>query len=219
MISKSDIDKESYKVGEVGKFVGLTSRTIQNYCSKGKIKETILPTGSRVILREDLINFLREIGYLYEDDNRIDIIYARVSTNKQKINGDLERQKNLIIKEIISKNPKNLEIFEEIGSGLNDNRKQLNKILDLVMENKVDRIFILHKDRLTRFGFNYLNTICKKFNTKIEIIIDEIQEKSIQEELAEDIISIIHSFSGKLYDLRNKIQKEVEKIDDFSRTN
>ena len=55
MISKSCIDKESYKVGEVGKFVDLTSRTIQNYCSKGKIKETILPTGSRVILREDLM--------------------------------------------------------------------------------------------------------------------------------------------------------------------
>ena len=104
MISKSDIIKESYKVGEVGKFIGLTSRTIQNYCSKGKIKETILPTGSRVILKEDLINFLKEVGYLYEDDNRIDIMYIIVPTNNKKRNEDLERQKNLMIKEIISKN-------------------------------------------------------------------------------------------------------------------
>lgn len=170
MISKSDIIKESYKVGEVGKFIGLTSRTIQNYCSKGKIKETILPTGSRVILREDLINFLKEVGYLYEDDNRIDIIYIIVPTNNKKRNEDLERQKNLMIKEIISKNPKNLEIFEEISSDVNDNREQLNKVLDLVMENKVDRIFILHTYVLTRLDFNYLNIICKKFNTKIEII-------------------------------------------------
>ena len=76
------------------------------------------------------------------------------------------------------------------------------------MENKVDRIFILYKDRLTRFGFTYLPTMCNKFNTTIEIIIDEIKEKSMQEELAEDIISIIHSFSGKFYGLRNKLQKE-----------
>ena len=81
----------------------------------------------------------------------------------------------------------------------------------MVMNNEVDRIFILYKDRLTRFGFNYLEQICNKFGTKIIVISEEIQEKSIQEELAEDIISIIHSFSDKLYGIRNKIKEKLDK--------
>ena len=79
------------------------------------------------------------------------------------------------------------------------------------MNDEIDRIFILYKDRLTRFGFNYLEQICNKFGTKIIVISEEIQEKSIQEELAEDIISIIHSFSGKLYGMRNKIKEKLDK--------
>ena len=70
---------------------------------------------------------------------------------------------------------------------------------------------ILYKDRLTRFGFHYLEQICDKFGTKIIVISKEIQEKSIQEELAEDIISIIHSFSGKLYGMRNAIKEKLNK--------
>ena len=136
---------------------------------------------------------------------------VEMSINKQKNRGDLDRQIEYITREIITKNPKNLKIFLEVGSGLNDNRKELKKLLDMVMNNEVDRIFILYKDRLTRFGFNYLEQICNKFGTEIIVISEEIQEKSIQEELAEDIISIIHSFSGKLYGIRNKIKEKLDK--------
>ena len=130
---------------------------------------------------------------------------------RQKNRGDLDRQIDYIIREIIAKNPKNLKVFSEVGSGLNDNRTELKKLLDMVMNDEIDRIFILYKDRLTRFGFNYLEQICNKFGTKIIVISEEIQEKSIQEELAEDIISIIHSFSDKLYGIRNKIKEKLDK--------
>ena len=79
------------------------------------------------------------------------------------------------------------------------------------MQNKIDRIFILYKDRLTRCGFNYIETICNHFNTKIVVLSKEKEDKSIQEELAEDIISIIHSFSSKLYGMRKKVKEEIEK--------
>lgn len=79
------------------------------------------------------------------------------------------------------------------------------------MEDKIDRIFITHKDRLTRFGFNYLTLICNHHQTKIVVLSNEMNNKSMEEELAEDIIAIIHSFSGKLYGMRSKVQKEVEK--------
>ena len=79
------------------------------------------------------------------------------------------------------------------------------------MQNKIGRIFILYKDRLTRFGFNYIETICNHFNTKIVVLSEEKEDKTIQEELAEDIISIIHSFSGKFYGMRRRIKEEIEK--------
>ena len=211
MIKKSELTKEYYKTGELAKMIGKQTRTVQSYCIKGDINSIIIPSGKRIISRDEVIKYLRSSNLLYEDDNKIDLIYARVSTNEQKNRGDLDRQIDYIIREIIAKNPKNLKVFSEVGSGLNDNRKELKKLLDMDMNDEIDRIFILYKDRLTRFGFNYLEQICNKFGTKIIVISEEIQEKSIQEELAEDIISIIHSFSGKLYGMRNKIKEKLDK--------
>ena len=211
MVKKSELTKEYYKTGELAKMIGKQTRTVQSYCIKGDINSIIIPSGKRIISRDEVIKYLRSSNLLYEDDNKIDLIYARVSTNEQKNRGDLDRQINYIIREIIAKNPKNLKVFSEVGSGLNDNRTELKKLLDMVMNDEIDRIFILYKDRLTRFGFNYLEQICNKFGTKIIVISEEIQEKSIQEELAEDIISIIHSFSSKLYGMRNKIKEKLDK--------
>ena len=211
MIKKSELVKEYYKTGELAKMIGKHTRTVQSYCIRGDINSIIIPSGKRIISRDEVIRYLKSSNLLYEDDNKIDLIYARVSTNKQKNRGDLDKQIEYITTEIITKNPKNLKIFSEVGSGLNDNRKELKKLLDIVMNNEVDRIFILYKDRLTRFGFNYLEQICNKFGTKIIVISDEIQEKSIQEELAEDIISIIHSFSSELYGMKNTIKEKLDK--------
>lgn len=67
-------------------------------------------------------------------------------------------------------NPKNLEVISDVASGLNDNRRGLNKLIDMVLDGKIDRIFVLYKDRLTRFGFNYLERICKKMGSKIIVL-------------------------------------------------
>ena len=211
MVKKSELVKEYYKTGELAKMIGKQTRTVQSYCIRGDINSIIIPSGKRIISRDEVTKYLRSSNLLYEDDNKIDLIYARVSNNKQKNRGDLDRQIDYITKEIITKNPKNLKVFSEVGSGLSDNRKELKKLLDMVMNDEVDRIFILYKDRLTRFGFNYLEQICNKFGTKIIVISEETQEKSIQEELAEDIISIIHSFSSELYGMKNKIKEKLDK--------
>lgn len=133
-----------------------------------------------------------------------------MSTHKQQQTGDLDRQVNTILAYIALQNPQNVTILKEVGSGLNDNRKQLNKLLQMVMNNEVNRIFINYKDRLTRFGFNYLKTVCDYHNVPIIIVSNETNNKTIQEELAEDLCAIIHSFSGKLYGMRNKQFKELK---------
>ena len=102
-----------------------------------------------------------------------------------------------------------MKIFQEIWSWLNDNRKELNKLLTIIQEGKIKRLFVLYKDRLSRFGFNYIKNVCDFHWVEIIIISQELVEKKLEEKLAEDIISIIHSFSWKLYWLRKKIKDGI----------
>ena len=210
MIKISELTKEYYRPGELAEMTGRSVRTIQNYCIDGRIKCKITEKGRRMIARDEMIRHLRKCKMISMKEERMDIAYARVSTSVQKKRGDLDRQAEYIIKEIVTKNPKNLKIFKEVGSGMNDERRELSKVLNLVMEKKVDRIFILYKDRLTRFAFHYIEQMCKKFGTRIEVISNEMETKSEQDELAEDIISIIHSFGGKLYGMRNRFREAID---------
>lgn len=209
MVKSVDLVKNYYKSGEVAKMLGVTTRTVQNYCREGLLSETFI-NERRLIPKDSVIAFLKEKGmYSEEDDTRKDVIYARVSTHKQKNRGDLERQISVITRFAAMQNPRNLEIISDVGSGLNDNRKGIVKLIKLVQEDKISRIFINYKDRLTRFGFNYLKMICDFHKTEIVIVSTETDDKSISEELAEDIVSIIHSFSGKLYGLRRKLKEDI----------
>ena len=213
MVNKSELTKQLYKPGEVAKMLRVTTRTVQNYCQQGLLLETFSATGRRYIPHDSLIKYLASYNLLNDDtdSHRYDAIYARVSTHKQKDRGDLDRQINGLKVYISTQNPKNLRVFSDVASGLNDNRKQLMVLLDGVLQGNVSRIFIAYEDRLTRFGFNYLKAICKHTNTELIVVSEEVTDKSIEEELAEDIISIIHSFSGKLYGLRRKVKEEVVK--------
>ncbi len=209
----SEFNKNFYKPKEVAEYYGVVSRTISKYCQNGRIKATLLDTGRRVISKEELIRILDERKLInYEPRKKQDVIYARVSTHKQKNRGDLERQINTCLSYAATKNPKDLKVFKEVGSGLNDNRKELLKLIKKVLGGEIDRIFITYKDRLTRFGFNYLKTICDYNKTNIVIISDEEKDKTLEQELAEDMISIIHSFSGNLYGMRKKVKKEINKV-------
>lgn len=212
MYSKSQIlSKPFYKPGQIAKLLNVTPKTISNYCDKNILVAITDPeTNRRSITAESLLTFLQNKNMVSQDDERSDAIYARVSTKKQK--DDLERQINHLKIFAVGHNPKNLVVKSDIASGLNDNRKELNQLIDLVQNNKINRIFIMYKDRLTRFGFNYIKRICDFHNTEIIIVSNEENDKSLQEELAEDIIAMIHSSSDKLYGMRHKISKATEKI-------
>ena len=212
MIKLSKINiKEFYKPKEVADIINVSTRTIQNYCDNKQLEAVRTPKGHRLITTKSLIDFLDKQGVLLKEDDRSDVIYARVSSSKQFKRDVLDKQVNDIVNFAIHMNPQNLITITDVGSGLNDNRKGLNKLLKLIEEDKVKRIFINCKDRLTQFGFNYIEKICKFHNVEIIIVSEEINDKSISEELAEDIISVIHSFSGKMYDeLRRKIKESIE---------
>jgi predicted site-specific integrase-resolvase len=129
-------------------------------------------------------------------------IYSRVSTTKQK--KDLENQQNILINYCNKNGMKVDYTFSDIASGMNENRKDLNKLLKEVTSGKISKIFITYKDRLTRFGYGYLETFCNIHGTTIEVL-NSNENKSFQEELTEDLISIIHHFSMKFYGKRRKL--------------
>ena len=138
---------------------------------------------------------------------RVVAVYGRVSTSKQK--QDLSNQIDVLKKYVIS-NGSNPKVFSDIGSGMNEKRPGLISLMNEITQNKISKVVISHKDRLTRFGFGYLETIFKMYNTEIEIINLE-DDKSFQEELTEDLIAIIHHFSMKFYG------KRKNQVIDFSK--
>jgi len=199
----SDFVKPFYKPSEVAKLFGVSSQTIRNRISAGELGCSVTEGGHRLINREYLLEYLRESNMLYEDNavDKYDVIYARVSSHEQKMKGDLDRQVTYILEHMTGL--QNVMVLKEVGSGLNDKRKQLLKLISLVLNNKVRCVCVTYRDRLTRFGFNYLKTIFEATGTDLFVLNDINEDKSVQMELVEDMMSLIASFSGKLYGLRS----------------
>ena len=100
-------------------------------------------------------------------------------------------------------------VLTDIASGMNEERTNFNKLLQLVVTDKINKVYISYKDRLTRFGFGYFEQIFKMYGTEI-VIMNLTDESSFQQELTEDLVSVIHHFSMKMYSNRRKILKETQ---------
>lgn len=131
------------------------------------------------------------------------------ATTEEK--GDLDRQVVKVMEYAEQFHLQNPLILKEVESGLNDNRKQIQRLIGMVLHGEVSRIFICDRDRLTRFGYHYLETICKECSVEIYVMNDDELDKSAQEEMVEDMMALIASFSGKLYEMRSKSKKEIKK--------
>ena len=207
----SDLTKPYYTTGQTARYFNVTPHTIQEWDRKGKLKSTRNKNNRRQFPREEIVRLLTENNLYHDDTNpKHDVIYARVSTKRQADQGDLDRQ----ITSIVTTQPglTNLLVLKETGSGLNDHRKQLTKLLNLILQNKVNRVYVTYKDRLTRFGYNYIQTLATAHNVQI-ITTNTEPNKTIQEELVQDVMSLIASFSGRLYGLRShKNKRKIDRI-------
>jgi putative resolvase len=191
---------------EVCEKLGISYTTLRDYVKKGYIRPVITP-GNKWRFREEDVE--RLIGLVKQ---RKVVLYARVSSNGQK--DDMERQIRALEDWARNNNIVNYEVLTDIGSGLNDDRKEFKKILKLVTERKISRIVVVYPDRLTRFGFKILEEICKAHNC--EILVLNKEDKTIEQELMEDLISILVSFSEKLQGMKSynyeKVMKCVEEL-------
>ena len=207
MYLKSDFKKQYYRINEASKLLGVTVRTLRNYDYTGVIKFERTSGNQRIVSKDELLKYLDKQGCLLDDTEkeRRDIIYARVSSHDQKNHGDLDRQALFLIEHV--PNLQNPLILKEVGSGLNDNRAKLKELMSMVVKNEVRNVYVTYKDRLTRFGFSYLETMFKAHGTEIIVIKDKAENKTVEEELVEDMMSLIASFSGKLYGMRSRRRK------------
>ncbi|MBS7612316.1 IS607 family transposase [Candidatus Bathyarchaeota archaeon] len=188
-----------YTIKEAKKLLGVTTWTIQQWDRQGKIRCVRTVGGRRRIPESEI----RRILGLKEE--RAVVGYARVSSATQK--DDLERQKQLILSYARKRGYGDIKILADIGSGLNEKRKSFLKLLEMVSEKRVSKVIVAYEDRLTRFGFETLRRMFSAFGTEIEALNHE--ERTPQEELVEDLITIVSHFAGKLYGVRSHKYKEV----------
>ncbi len=183
------------KSSEVLKLLNITRQTLTAYVKSGKISVTKLGNGYYDYNDDSVYKFLGK-------EFRINVIYGRVSTYKQK--NDLANQVSNIINYCNDNKIKFDKIYQETASGVDFDRKEFSELINLVINKKVANIYITNKDRLSRLSFITLENMFKQFGTNIIVINDIDKNESYEDELFEELINIIHLFSTKIYSNRRK---------------
>ena len=192
----------NYKPKEFAKLLNVSVKTLQRWDREKTLIANRTLTNRRYYTYDQYLQF-KGIGK--DADFRKIVIYTRVSTRNQS--DDLENQVDFLQTYANAKGLIADEIIRDYGSGLNYNRKKWNQLLVEVMENKIKMILVSHQDRFVRFGFDWFEKFCNKFN--VEIVVVKNEKLSPHEELVQDIVSILHEFSCRLYGLR-KYKKQIE---------
>ena len=201
----------NYKPGDFAELLGVSVKTLQRWDREGILKANRTPTDRRYYTYDQYLQFK---GIKTEKDNRQTVIYAR---NQKE---DLQNQVTFLRQFCNAKGMIVDQCIEEYGSGLNYNRKKWNQLLEEVMEQKIKTIVVTHQDRFIRFGYDWFERFCEKFHTTIVIVNNE--ELSPQEELVQDVISILQVFSCRLYGLRkykNQIKRDEEIVKELQDRN
>jgi len=196
---------KQYKVGQFAKLLNVTVKTLQNWDKQETLKAYRTPTNQRFYTEEQLNQILNLSNNTQKEKQGLKIGYCRVSTHNQK--SSLENQEEYLRSYTNAKGVILDEVFTDIGSGINYDRKNFNKILELVEAGEVLEIYVTYKDRFVRFGFDWFNNFCEKHGAKI-IILNQ-PSTSPEQELAEDLLNIATVFSARSHGLRT-YKKQLE---------
>lgn len=197
-------------IKQFAKKCGVTTNTIRNWDRDGKICSERTEGGHRRFDSSELFKIVVSEKYA--------ICYARVST-KNKLN-DLNRQKQ-VLELYAASNGYSYKSIEDVGSGLNYNKKGLTELITLIENEEINRLIITHKDRLLRLGSEIIFKLCEIHNVKIDIINKDDEKTDYNEELVEDVLNIITVFSAKLYGSRSNKNKKIIEVNNnlFSEEN
>jgi len=189
--------------------LGISYSTLSRWVREGRIR-AIRTAGGKYRVPESEVRRIAE-GLPISKEIRA-VIYARVNSSDQR--SDLERQVQYLTEYCTSKGYKIIDVLSDVASGLKTDRKGLLKLLDYVVNKQVDVVVVTYRDRLTRFGFEYLEFFFRQHGVKIEVAFGE-EPKDAHQELVEDLIEIVTSFAGKLYGMRSRRKKKL--VDGFKK--
>jgi len=180
--------------------LGLHPITVRRWIKAGRIQ--VIQVGREVRIPRAEIEKI--VGTL---EGRLVVVYARVSGHGQKADLDTQIERLRTWAEIERKGSE-LLVLSDVGSGLKASRRHLQRLLKLICEEKVAEVVITYEDRLTRFGQEYLETLFACFGVTLTVL-EPGAEKTPEQELTEDLLALIASFSGRLYGMRSHKQKEL----------
>ena len=202
-----------YSIGIAAQLLGVCIKTVRRWEKKKKIACSRTLGGHRRFSLVEITRILSDSSdsrkTQHEDHANQCALYGRVSSHKQKARGDLTRQVDQLKAHAARQNYLVHSVYTDVGSGLNTNRKGLWRLMKDCQERKFSTIFINFKDRLTRFGYKYLEKYVSEFGIRL-ISINRLEDTSPESELVEDLVAIIHSFSGKMYRLRRKNPEKIQ---------
>ena len=187
---------------EVCRLLGVSYVTLRRWIKEGKVRAVQTLGGKYRIPESEVKRLLSGV----EAREIRAIIYARVSSSDQK--SDLERQIQYLTRYCSAKGYKVIDVLSDIASGLKTNRRGLQKLFNYIVNKQVDVVVVTYKDRLTRFGFEYLEYFFNQFGVRIEVVCGE-EPRDTYQELVEDLLAIVTSFAGKLYGMRSHKKKRL----------
>lgn len=188
-------------IGEASEMLGVSITTLRRWEAEGKLIPERTAAGHR---RYDLAKLKPELFHSAQDERRT-VAYARVSSHDQK--NDLERQKQVLAL-YCAKQGWTFEVLSDLGSGMNYHKKGLKRLLGDIVEGRIGRLVITHKDRLLRFGAELVFAICEAKNVEV-VILNQGEDTTFEEDLAKDVLDIITVFSARLYGSRSRKNQKL----------
>lgn len=191
-------------ISSAANYLGVGRSTLRRWESAEKLIPQRTEGGHRRYLKSDLDKF---IGIKENDEEKRSTLvrvatYARCSTSDQKQHGDIDRQSERLTDYCVKHKYYIVSTIKDMGSEINDKRKGFMKLCNLVVKQEIDKVVIEHKDRLTRFQYNLIEFFFKSYGVEIELI--DKTEYTEEQELANDMMMLLASFSGRLYSARGK---------------
>lgn len=208
--------KKLLSIGKTAEILGVRIETLREWDKEGKLKPVLTPGNHRRYKMSDIEAFCGEVAEKKDDEKAVRVVtYSRVSSHEQKQKGDLERQNGRVLAYCVKKKYQVVKSYEEVGSGMCDTRPKLHQMFKMVENKEVDKVIVEHKDRLTRFNFNFLSAFFASHGVEVEWTEEVLGNKRYEDELVEDMLTLMSSFSNKIYGKRsaeNRKKKKLEKL-------
>lgn len=208
--------KKLLSIGKTADILGVHIDTLREWDRDEKLVPVKTPGGHRRYRLEDIEAFCGEVAEKKDDEKAVRVVtYSRVSSHEQKQKGDLERQNGRVLAYCVKKKYQVVKSYEEVGSGMCDTRPKLHQLFKMIENKEVDKVIVEHKDRLTRFNFNFLAAFFASHGVEVEWTEEVLGNKRYEDELVEDMLTLMSSFSNKIYGKRsaeNRKKKKLEKL-------